>query len=346
MGTSFINKDFGIDLGTANTLVYVKGKGITVRESSYVAKNNYSGEIVAVGDEAKRMIGRTPENISIIRPMKDGVIADFHTTAAMMNYYIRKVVNTKSLFNRKPKVIVGVPSGITMVEERAVLDATRQAGAKEVYTISEPFAAAIGAGLPVWEPTGSMIVDIGGGTTEVSIISLGGTVTSRSLRMAGDQMDHQIVQYIRKKYGLLIGDSTAEKLKLELASARKTEENDMMKIKGRDLVTGLPHTISVSNEELVDAIRSIINRIVEAVKQAMEEAPPELSSDIVERGIMLTGGGAKLLYLDEVISEEVDIPVSVSDHPLDCVAVGTGRALEKIDYFKNTPNVSERNIES
>ncbi|GAA0456839.1 rod shape-determining protein [Alkalibacillus silvisoli] len=343
MGTSFMNRDFGIDLGTANTLVYVKNKGIVLNEPTVVAVNKITNEISAVGNEAKKMVGRTPENISVIRPMKDGVIADFDTTAAMMDYYVSKVHKAKSIFSSKPNVIVCVPSGITMVEERAVLDATKQAGAKGAYPISEPFAAAIGAGLPVWDPTGNMVVDIGGGTSEVAIISLGGTVTSRSIRMAGDTMDQQIITYIRKKHGLLIGESTAEKLKLELGSARVDDERDKMNIRGRDLVTGLPQTVTIHNEEIVEAIKETIEAIIEAVKNTLESTPPELSSDIMDRGIVLTGGGALLKALNEVLSEATEMPVFVAENPLECVAIGTGKALDHIEHFKNAPNVADRN---
>ncbi|PKR79122.1 rod shape-determining protein [Halalkalibacillus sediminis] len=343
MGRPIFTRDFGIDLGTANTLVFLKGKGIALREPSVVAINNHTGEIAAVGNEAKQMIGRTPGTISVIRPMKDGVIADYDITASMMNYYISKIHRSKSLFSRKPNVMVCVPSGITMVEERAVIDATKQAGAKDVYPIAEPFAAAIGAGLPVWEPTGSMVVDIGGGTTEVAIVSLGGTVVSRSIRIAGDEMDEQIVQYIRKKYGLLIGEATAETIKIDLASAKRSEEVQDMDIRGRDLVTGLPKTVTITNEEMVSALRESVSMIVELVKQTLESAPPELAADIIDRGIVLTGGGALLRHLDEVISEDTEMPVFIAENPLDCVAIGTGKALEHIEHFQNTPNVAKRN---
>ena len=341
MATSLFTKDFGIDLGTANTLVYLKGKGIVLRESSMIAQDNDTGEIVAVGNEAKQMIGRTPGRLSVIRPMRDGVIADYDTTAQMMNYYIDKIQRRRTLFNRKPNVMVCVPSGITMVEERAIIDATRQAGAKHALPIAEPFAAAIGAGLPVWEPTGSMIVDIG--ATEVAIISLGGTVTSSSIRLAGDEMDQQIIQYIRKNYSLLIGESTAESIKTELASAKKLDNNEEMDIRGRDLITGLPKTITIKNHETVIALKEPVQAIVELVKQTLETAPPELAADIMDRGVILTGGGALLDRLDEVISEEIDIPVFVAENPLDSVVIGTGKALDHIEHFKSSPYVAKRN---
>ncbi|PXW90025.1 rod shape-determining protein MreB [Streptohalobacillus salinus] len=335
-------QDLGIDLGTANTLVYIKGKGIVVREPSVVAKNNSTGEIEAVGSDARNMIGRTPGNISVIRPMKDGVIADYDTTASMMKYYIRLAQKKRSPFARKPNVMVCVPSGITMVEERAVIDATKQAGAKDAFPVSEPFAAAIGAGLPVWEPTGSMIVDIGGGTTEVAVISLGGVVTSQSIRTAGDDMDDAIIQYIRKQYSLMIGVRSAEAVKMEIGSAKETEENPTIDIRGRDLLTGLPKTITVSASEVTRALRDTVNAIIDAVKLTLEKTPPELSSDVMERGIVLSGGGALLKGLDEVISKETQMPVFIAESPLDSVAIGTGMALEYIEHFKSHPNVANR----
>lgn len=282
-------RDLGIDLGTANTLVFVKGKGIVVREPSVVALQTDTKSIVAVGNDAKNMIGRTPGNVVALRPMKDGVIADYETTATMMKYYINQAVKNKGLFARKPYVMVCVPSGITAVEERAVIDATRQAGARDAYPIEEPFAAAIGANLPVWEPTGSMVVDIGGGTTEVAIISLGGIVTSQSIRVAGDEMDDSIISYIRKTYNLMIGDRTAEAIKMEIGSAETGEENASMEIRGRDLLTGLPKTIEITGTEIANALRDTVLSIVDAVKSTLEKTPPELAADIMDRGIVLTG---------------------------------------------------------
>lgn len=328
-------KDLGIDLGTANTLVYVKGKGIVVREPSVVAFQTDSKQIVAVGNDAKNMIGRTPGNVVALRPMKDGVIADYETTATMMKYYIRQATNTKNVFYRKPYVMICVPSGITAVEERAVIDATRQAGARDAYTIEEPFAAAIGANLPVWEPTGSMVVDIGGGTTEVAIISLGGIVTSQSIRIAGDEMDEAIVHYIRKQYNLMIGERTSEIIKMEIGSAGDAEGIDNMEIRGRDLLTGLPKTIEITAEEISKALRDTVYSIVDAVKVTLEKTPPELAADIMDRGIVLTGGGGLLRNLDKVISEETKMPVLIAENPLDCVAIGTGKALDHIHLFKN-----------
>jgi rod shape-determining protein MreB len=328
-------KDLGIDLGTANTLVFVKGKGIVVREPSVVAVNTDTKVIEAVGDSAKKMIGRTPGNIRAIRPMKDGVIADFETTATMIRYFIRQAQKPRTLFPRHPYVMVCVPSGITAVEQRAVEDATRQAGAREAYTIEEPFAAAIGADLPVWEPTGSMVVDIGGGTTEVAVISLGGIVTSRSVRIAGDEMDEAIIQYVKKTYNLMIGERTSEQLKIDIGSAMKTNSAGSMEIRGRDLVTGLPKTINVTSDEITDALADTVNSIVDAVKVTLEKCPPELASDIMDRGIVLTGGGALLRNLDKLLTKETGMPVIVADNPLDCVAIGTGRALDNIDLFKS-----------
>ncbi|MEH7010523.1 rod shape-determining protein [Neobacillus niacini] len=328
-------RDLGIDLGTANTLVYVKGKGIVLREPSVVAMQTDTKSIVAVGNDAKNMIGRTPGNVVAMRPMKDGVIADFEITAVMMKYHIRQAIKSKSIFSGKPYVMVCVPSGITAVEERAVIDATRQAGAKDAYTIEEPFAAAIGANLPVWEPTGSMVVDIGGGTTEVAIISLGGIVTSISIRVAGDEMDEAIVTFIRKNYNLMIGERTAETIKMEVGSAGDSEGIDNMEIRGRDLLTGLPKTIEITAKEIGVALKDTVYAIVEAVKNTLEKTPPELAADIMDRGIVLTGGGALLRNLDRVISEETNMPVLIAENPLDCVAIGTGKALDHIQLFKN-----------
>lgn len=328
-------RDLGIDLGTANTLVYAKGKGIVLREPSVVAMQTDTKSIVAVGNDAKNMIGRTPGNVVAMRPMKDGVIADFEITAVMMKHHIRQAIKSKSIFSGKPYVMVCVPSGITAVEERAVIDATRQAGAKDAYTIEEPFAAAIGANLPVWEPTGSMVVDIGGGTTEVAIISLGGIVTSISIRVAGDEMDDAIVTYIRKNYNLMIGERTAEAIKMEVGSAGDSEGIDNMEIRGRDLLTGLPKTIEITAKEIGVALKDTVYAIVEAVKNTLEKTPPELAADIMDRGIVLTGGGALLRNLDKVISEETNMPVLIAENPLDCVAIGTGKALDHIQLFKN-----------
>ncbi|MCI2254399.1 rod shape-determining protein [Domibacillus indicus] len=330
------SRDLGIDLGTANTLVYAKGKGVIVREPSVVALQTDTKQIVAVGNDARNMIGRTPGNIIATRPMKDGVIADYETTATMIKYYIKQATKGASGFlSSKPYVMVCVPSGITAVERRAVIDATRQAGARDAYPIEEPFAAAIGANLPVWEPTGSMVVDIGGGTTEVAIISLGGIVTSESLRIAGDEMDDAIIAYIRKQYNLLIGDRTAEMIKMEIGSAGDAEGIPNLEIRGRDLLTGLPKTIEITAQEIADALKDTVYAIVETVKSTLEKTPPELAADIMDRGIVLTGGGALLRNLDKVISKETNMPVIIAENPLDCVAVGTGLALDHIHLFKN-----------
>ncbi|WP_042164749.1 rod shape-determining protein [Paenibacillus gorillae] len=329
------SKDLGIDLGTANTLVFVKGKGIVVREPSVVALRTDTKTIEAVGEQAKKMIGRTPGNIRAVRPMKDGVIADFETTATMIKYFIRSAQKQKSLFPRHPNVMVCVPSGITAVEKRAVEDAAKQAGAREAYTIEEPFAAAIGADLPVWEPTGSMVVDIGGGTTEVAVISLGGIVTSRSIRVAGDEMDESIIQYIKRFYNLMIGERTSEQLKMEIGSALPLDAPESIEIRGRDLVTGLPKTLPITAEEITEALMDTVNAIVDAVKITLEKCPPELSADIMDRGIVLTGGGALLRNLDKLLARETGMPVIVADNPLDCVAIGTGRSLDNIHLFKN-----------
>ncbi|PRO64895.1 rod shape-determining protein [Alkalicoccus urumqiensis] len=339
---SGFSKDLGIDLGTANTLVYVKGKGVIMREPSVVAIRSDSGTIEAVGSDAKNMIGRTPGNIVAIRPMKDGVIADFDTTATMMKHFIQQALRQRSFFGKKPNVMVCVPSGITAVEKRAVEDATKQAGAREAYTIEEPFAAAIGANLPVWEPTGSMIVDIGGGTTEVAIISLGGIVTSQSVRVAGDEMDESIVQYVKKTYSLMIGERTAEAVKFEIGAAGDVAGGETMDIRGRDLVTGLPKTITISGEEIAGALEETVSAIVEAVKNTLEQSPPELAADIMDRGIVLTGGGALLRNLDKVLSDETNMPVLVADEPLDSVAVGTGKALENLHLFRSKAGITAR----
>ncbi|KQL38068.1 rod shape-determining protein MreB [Bacillus sp. FJAT-25509] len=333
-GLGGFTRDLGIDLGTANTLVFVKGKGIVVREPSVVALKTDTKQIVAVGSSAKLMIGRTPGNVVATRPMKDGVIADFETTATMMKHYIDQAQKSNGFFSRKPYVMVCVPSGITAVEKRAVIDATRQAGARDAFLIEEPFAAAIGANLPVMEPTGSMVVDIGGGTTEVAIISLGGIVTSQSIRTAGDDMDEAIIQYIKKNYNLSIGERTAEQLKLEIGSAIKTDSDEQMDIRGRDLISGLPKTITIHGEEIAAALSDTVEAIVESVKNTLEKTPPELAADIIDRGIVLTGGGALLRNIDKVIAQETNMPVIVAEDPLDCVAMGTGKALDNIDIFK------------
>lgn len=326
-------QNIGIDLGTANTLVYMDKKGIVLSEPSVVAKNTKSGEIISVGSEARDMIGRTPASIEAIRPMKNGVIADYDTTVAMMKYFINKSLGND---NTRTYVMVGVPSGVTEVEKRAVIDATKVAGARDAYTIEEPFAAAIGAGLPVMDPTGSMVVDIGGGTTDVATISLGGIVSSRSIRMAGDSINNAIIAYIRKNYNLLIGERTAEKIKIEIGSASvdKAKSIEDMVVRGRDLVGGLPKSISVSAVDIAKSMVSIINSIVKAVKETLEETSPEIAADVIDHGIVLTGGGALLRNLADVISDATKVPVFIAQDPLDCVAIGTGESLKNIDILK------------
>ena len=325
-------KNLGIDLGTANTIVYLEGKGIVLREPSVVARNAKTNEVISVGSDARDMIGRTPESIVAIRPMKDGVIADYDTTVAMMKYYIDKTLGN----NGKPYVMVCVPSGITEVEKRAVIDATRVAGARDAYVIEEPFAAAIGAGLPVMDPTGSMVVDIGGGTTDVATISLGGIVSSRSIRMAGDKMNDAIVQYVRQHMNLLIGERTAEKLKWDIGSAsvEAAEEMGTTQVRGRDLVTGLPKTMQVSAKDVSTALQDVVDSIITAIKGTLEETSPEIAADVIDHGIVLTGGGALLKHLPDVIADATKVPVFIATDPLECVALGTGESVKRIDVMK------------
>ena len=320
------SKDIGIDLGTANTLVFMKGKGIVMREPSVVAVDVRTDTVLAVGAAAKEMIGRTPGSIVAVRPLKDGVIADFDITATMLKHFIRQTVKP-SIFS-KPKVIVCIPSGVTDVERRAVEDTARQAGAGDVKLIEEPMAAAIGAGLPVFEPTGSLVVDIGGGTSEVAMISLGDIVTACSVRVAGDKFDESIIQYVKKKYNLLIGERTAEEIKIKIGSAYPYEGEGDMQIKGRNLVDGLPKNVVISAAEVRDALADPLSVIVEAIRSTLEKTPPELSADIIDHGIMLTGGGALLRGLDFLVAQETNMPVHVAERPLDCVAEGTGKRLE------------------
>jgi rod shape-determining protein MreB len=321
------SRDIGIDLGTANTLVHVGGRGVLLREPSVVAINKDNGEVMAVGEEAKRMIGRTPAHIVAIRPLKDGVIADFEQTQKMLEYFIGKVSN-KFLLRRT--VVVGIPSGVTEVERRAVIEATRSAGATQAYVIEEPMAAAFGAGLPVDEPSGSMIVDIGGGTTEVAVISLGGIVHSKSIRIAGDELDEAITSYVRRAYNLYIGDRTAEQTKIEIGSAYPLERELQLTIKGRDLVTGLPRSAVISSDEVRLAIAEPLHAIVEAVKLTLEATPPELASDAMDHGIVIAGGGALLRGIDKLISRETMMPVHIAADPLSCVAIGTGIVVESM----------------
>lgn len=333
MRLGLFSKDMGIDLGTANSLVYVKGKGIVLREPSVVAIQKETNQVLAVGEEAKQMIGRTPGNIVAIRPMKDGVIADFDTTQSMIKYFINKALRGRT-FLVKPRVVVSVPSGVTAVEERAVREAALQAGAREAYLIEEPMAAAIGAGLPVHEPTGNMIVDIGGGTTEVAVISLGGIVTSRSIRVAGDEMDEAIIQHVKRTYNLMIGERTAEEIKINIGTAYPLKSTETYEVRGRDLVSGLPKTVTVTSEEIYKALSEPVTSILEAIKVTLEKTPPELSADIMDRGIMMVGGGSLLRGLDRLISEQTGMPVHLTEEPLIAVAYGAGKVLENIAILR------------
>lgn len=331
-------RDMGIDLGTANTLVFVKGKGIVIHEPSVVAVDRDRKEPLAVGAEAKQMLGRTPGNIIAIRPLKDGVIADFDITQTMLKYFIQRAYPRRAPL--RPRVVIGIPSGVTGVERRAVQDAALQAGAREAYVIEEPMAAAIGAGLPVEEPTGSMVVDVGGGTTEVAIISLGGLVTAKSIRVAGDELDEAIVQYVKRTYNMLIGERTGEEVKMTIGSAYPTGKDEPMEIRGRDLVTGLPRTLRVTSEEIRKAMQEPISSILEAIKITLENTPPELAADIMDRGIVLTGGGALMRGLDTMISKETGMPVHVAEDPLLCVVKGCGKCLEDINTLRRVARQS------
>ncbi|HEV7428098.1 MAG TPA: rod shape-determining protein [Thermoanaerobaculia bacterium] len=329
---SMFSNDLAIDLGTANTLVYAKNKGIVVREPSIVAVNKINNNVEAVGKEAKEMLGRTPGNIVAIRPMKDGVIADFEVTEKMIKYFIEKAHGRRFLV--KPRIVISVPSEITQVEKRAVKDSALRAGATEVYLIEQAMAAAIGAGLPITDPTGNMIVDIGGGTTDVAVISLAGIVYSRSVRVAGNEMDDAIIQYIKRKYNLLIGERTAEQIKMEIGSAFPLDEEMTMEIKGRDLVEGVPKTLVVSDEEIREALSETVATIVEAVRVALERTPPELSADIMDKGIIIAGGGSMLKNLDRRLREETGLPVTLAEDPLACVALGTGQRLTDFNLLR------------
>ncbi len=330
------SNDLAIDLGTANTLVYAKGRGIVLSEPSVVAvqKNSRGGteRVLAVGKEAKQMVGRTPGHIVAIRPLREGVIADFEVTREMLKYFIRKAHNRKAFV--RPRIIICVPHGITEVEKRAVKESAHSAGAREVYLIEEPMAAAIGAGLPITEPVGNMIVDIGGGTTEVAVISLSGIVISQSVRVAGDKMDEAITQFVKRKFNLMIGESTAERIKIEIGSALPTGENNSILVKGRDLITGIPKTVEITSDEVTEALFDVISVIVQAVKQTLEKTPPELAADIVDRGITLTGGGALLKNTDVLLHRETELPVKVAEDPLTAIVLGTGKALDEIELLK------------
>lgn len=331
----FFSDDLAIDLGTANTCVYVKGKGIVLREPSVVAvkrDNRGNNKVLAVGSEAKRMLGRTPGNIVAIRPMKDGVIADFEVTEAMLRHFISKVHNSRRLV--RPRIVICVPTGITQVEKRAVRESAQSAGAREVFLIEEPMAAAIGADLPITEPTSNMVVDIGGGTTEVAVISLAGIVYSKSVRIGGDKMDEAILQHVKRKYNMLIGESSAEDIKVTIGSAFPLDPEMVMNVKGRDLVTGIPQNIVITSEEVRKAISEPVDSIVQAVRIALEQTPPELAADIVDRGIVLTGGGALLKGLDSLLREETSLPITVVDDPLSTVALGSGKVLDNLDVLR------------
>ena len=332
MAHSIIGRDMAVDLGTANTLVYVRGKGVVLDEPSVVAMNTTTGEVLAVGHEAKRMIGRTPDNIAAIRPLKDGVIADFEATEQMLRSFIHQVHRRR--YFAKPRIVVCVPSGITGVEQRAVKDAGYQAGARKVYIIEEPMAAAIGAGLPVHEPTGNMVVDIGGGTTEVAVISLGGIVTSTSIRIGGDELDEAIIQHVKKEYSLLLGERTSEAIKLAIASVYPMPEELVAEIKGRDLVSGLPKTITIAAEEIRRAIEEPVNAIIDAIKTTLDRTPPELAADIMDRGIVLTGGGGLIRGLDKRLRHETGMPVRIADTPLQAVVLGSGKCLEEFEVLQ------------
>ncbi len=335
----FFSNDIGIDLGTANTLVYVKDHGIVLREPSVVAVHQGTNKVLAVGDEAKRMLGRTPGNIVAIRPLKDGVIADFEITEEMLRHFISKVHNRRRMV--RPRVVIAVPSGITEVEKRAVKDSATHAGAREVYLIEEPMAAAIGVGLPVQDAAGNMIVDIGGGTTEVALISLSGIVFSRSVRVAGDELDEAIAQYMKRAYNLMIGERTAEEIKIKIGSAYKLEKETTMEVKGRDLVAGLPKTITISSQEVREALTEPVATIVDSVRITLERCPPELSADLVDRGLVLAGGGALLRGLDKLLSEETGLPVHVAEDPLSAVAEGTGKALQELKFLRKVASTDK-----
>lgn len=341
-------KDLGIDLGTANTLVHVRNRGIVLNEPSVVAIQRDTGTVLAVGEEAKQMIGRTPGNIIAIRPMKDGVIADFDITHSMLRYFIGKALNHKTFLVR-PRVVVGVPSGVTAVEERAVREATLQAGAKEAYLLEEPMAAAIGAGLPVHEATGNMVADVGGGTTEVAVIALGGIVTNESIRIGGDEMDEAIAQHIKRNYNLMIGERSAEEIKIEIGAAYfgdteadQERKNRTYLARGRDLISGLPKTLEISAYEIKEALTEPVNNILEAIKACLEKTPPELAADIMDRGIIMAGGGSLLWGLDRLVSKETGMPVYLAEDPLAAVAIGTGKVLENIEVLKRVLIPSKR----
>ncbi|MCX5707277.1 MAG: rod shape-determining protein [Candidatus Omnitrophica bacterium] len=326
------SNDMGVDLGTATTLVYVKGEGVVLCEPSVVAIERGTSHVLAVGEEAKRMLGRTPGNIVAIRPMKDGVIADFEITEAMLRYFIKKVHHRRVLV--RPRIVIAIPSGITEVEKRAVKDSAERAGAREVFLIEEPIAAAIGVGLPIQEPIGNMIIDIGGGTTEIAVISLAGTVFSKSIRIGGDEMNEAVIEYLKKTYNLMVGERTAEDIKIKIGSAYPLEEEMSLEVKGRDLIAGLPKTVTITSEEIRESLQEPLRAILEATKISLERTPPELASDLIDHGIVMAGGGSLLKGLDKLISEETGLPVHIADDPVTAVAQGTGKVLDEIKYLK------------
>src|SRR6186997_2169720 len=338
----WLSSDIGIDLGTANTLVYVKDQGIVLREPSVVAVQAGTNKVLAVGDEAKRMLGRTPSNIVAVRPLKDGVIADFEVTEAMLRHFIDKVHNRRMGMKAHPRVVIAVPSGITEVEKRAVRESATHAGAREVYLIEEPMAAAIGVGLPVQDPAGNMIIDIGGGTTEVALISLSGIVFSRSVRVAGDELDEAIVQYMKRAYNLMVGERTAEEIKIKIGSAYPSEKETSVEVKGRDLVAGLPKTLTITSQEVREALLEPISTIVDSVRITLERCPPELSADLVDRGLVLAGGGALLRGFDKLLSEETGLPVHVAEDPLSAVAEGTGKCLNELKFLRQVASADRQ----
>ena len=338
--SAFLGRDMAVDLGTANTLVYVRGRGIVLNEPSVVAVNTATSAILAVGAEAKRMIGRTPSHIRVIRPLRDGVIADFDITEKMLRYFIQKVHHRRLM--AKPRIVVCIPSGITGVEQRAVEEATYAAGARAAFVIEEPMAAAIGAGLPIHEPSGNMVVDIGGGTTEVAVISLGGIVTATSVRVGGDELDEAIIQHVKKEYSVALGERTSEAIKIAIGSAFPTADEMIAEIKGRDLISGLPKTIHVTSEEIRKALEEPVNAIIDAVRNTLDRCPPELAADVMEHGIVLTGGGALLKGMDERLKHETGMPIHVAENPLSCVAIGSGKCLEEFEVLKRVLISSNR----
>lgn len=326
-----LTRDIGIDLGTANVMVYIKGSGIVLKEPSVVAVDDQTKKVLAIGEEARKMIGRTPGNIRALRPLRDGVIADYDTTEVMLKHFIDRVHGRRSFL--KPRVMICIPSGVTTVEKRAVLEAANQAGARKTYLIEEPVAAALGAGLDISQPSGNMVVDIGGGTTDVAVLSLGGVVLSKSLRIGGDKLDDAIIRYVKKEYNLLIGERTAEEIKVDIGSAFPEDDDRFLEIRGRDLVTGLPKTVKITAAQSYEAMEEPIMAIIEVIRQVMELTPPELAADIVEKGLILTGGGALLNGLDKLLVRETGVPIHIADDPLSCVALGTGAALEHLDLY-------------